>query len=163
MYDFWGVGVDFPDLVVVLFDGVDDADDLASSLVQFLQIGSLLAQFGPELFVQFGRLNHCFLAQRDVIVEPDHFNEVVLLLLVLLQVLLDDLLEAVDDELFDEGRRGPFGHHELLVGLGVEVQPFHVEEGKGDVQFGAEGELLDPLLVHPLYLDDQQLAVFVHL
>lgn len=98
-----------------------------------------------------------------MIVEANHLDKVILLLLILLQLLLDDLLEAVDDELLDEGGRGLLGQDKLLVGPGVLLQPLHVEEGEGDVQLGAARKLLYALPVHPLDLDYQQLAVLVHL
>ena len=101
--DLGGVAVDLADLVVIELHLVDDGDDFAPSLVEFLQIGRLLAELTPELFMQLGRLHHGVLAEGDVIVEADDLDEVVLLLLVFLELLLDDLLEAVDDELLDKG------------------------------------------------------------
>ena len=98
-----------------------------------------------------------------MVIEPNNLDQIVLFLLVLLQFLLDDLFEAVDDELLDKGRCCFLSHDKLLVGFGVELKSLHVEEGEGDVQFGATGEFLYPLLVHPLDLDYQQFAVLVHL
>lgn len=98
-----------------------------------------------------------------MVVESDDFDEVVFFFFVFFEVFLDDFFETVDNELVHEGGRGFFCDYELFVGLGVLVESFHVEESEGDVQFGAVGELFYPLLVHPLDLDYQQLAVFVHL
>ena len=52
--DLGGVAVDLADLVVVELHLVDNGDDLAPGLVELLQIGRLLAELAPELFMQLG-------------------------------------------------------------------------------------------------------------
>ncbi len=163
MDDFGRVVVNLADLVVVESHCVDNLNDATTRLIELLQVGRLLTQFAPKFLVQLGRLHHGLLAERDVVVEADDLDEVVLLLLVLFKVVLDDLLEAVDDELLYERGRCPLSHHELFVGSGVLVQALHVEEGEGDVQLGATRKLLDALPVHPFDLYHKQLAVLVHL
>ena len=101
--DFGGVAVDFADLVVIELDLVDNGDDLAPGLVQLLQIGRLLAELAPELFMQLGGLDHGILTEGHVVVKTDDLDKVILLLLVFLELLLDDFLEAVNDELLDKG------------------------------------------------------------
>lgn len=98
-----------------------------------------------------------------MVIEPNDFDEIAFLLLALLQLLLNDFFESVDDELLDEGWRCVFSFHELFIGLCVEMEALHVEESKGDVELSGVGEFLDSLLIHTLQLDDQQLAILVHL
>lgn len=162
VYDFGGVAVDLVDLDVVELDVVDHLYDLAADFVELLEVGRFLNEFAPELLVELGRGEHGLLAEHDVVVEADDFDEVALLVGLVLELVLDDLLEAVDDKLLDEGGRQLLGHDELFVGLGLVVLPLHVEERERDMEFGAGGELLDALLVHPLDLQDQQVAVLVH-
>lgn len=49
-----GVAVDLAHLVVVELDLIHNSYDLASGLVELLQVGGLLAELAPELLVQLG-------------------------------------------------------------------------------------------------------------
>ena len=104
MYDFGRVLVDFINFYVVEFDVIDNVNNFAAGLIKFLEIGGLFNQFAPKLFVKLCRSKHCFFTKRDVIIKPNDFNEITLLIRFVFKFVFYDLLEAIDDKLLYEGR-----------------------------------------------------------
>lgn len=98
-----------------------------------------------------------------MVVEADDLDQVVVVVVVLLQVLTNDLLEAVDDELLAKRGWRVLGNGKLLIGLIVGLEFFHVKKGKTESQPRASGVLLHALLVHSQELLDKLLAVFFYL
>lgn len=153
----------FVDLSVVRLYVIDNRYDFATCVVEFLQIWCFFHQLAPEFFVELGRLDHSFLAERHMIVESDYLDEIALFLFVFFEFFFDYLFEAINNELLDKRRRCSFCKHEFLVGLGVHLEPLHIKEGKADVKASAARKLLDPLFVHPFELDNKQFAILIHL
>jgi hypothetical protein len=112
--------------------------------------------------VQLGGDDHGFLEEGDVVVEADGFDEVRLALVPVLEVLLDDLFEAVDVELLVEGRLQPGGLRELLVGPLPVLHLLQVEKGVAEPQLRAVRELLEPRREHPVDLLQELPAERVH-
>ena len=98
------VTVDLIDLSIVTLNAIDDVDNLTPSLIQFLQTRSFFNQLRPKFLMQFGRVYHRFLAKRNMIIEPNNFDKITLLLLAFFQFLFDDLLESIDNKLLDKRR-----------------------------------------------------------
>jgi hypothetical protein len=66
-----------------------------------------------------------------MVVETNHLDQVrVTALVVILQVLLYDLLESINDELFLKGWIGLFRLGEFLIGLVLVLRSLKVEKGK---------------------------------
>lgn len=84
VYNLWGVTVDLIYFSVIITDSVDYRDDLTSCVVELLQIRCFFHQFCPKLLVQFGRLEHCLLTERNMIIKANDLDEVIFLILILL-------------------------------------------------------------------------------
>lgn len=83
-----------------------------------------------------------------MVIETNDLNQIGLFFLAFLQFFLNDLFEAIDDELLNEAGRCLFCIYKLFICFGILFELLHVKEGERNVKFGAIGKLLDALLIH---------------